>query len=254
MNFSKCATTVLVCGSADGVLLPPYIIYKTGPPCCDQPCCSSGSRFNRTVSGWIDGPTFRDWFKTSFLPHARRLSGRKVLLGDNLSSHLDEEVFRLCSEHNIDFICLVPNSTHLTQPLEVAFFRPMRSAWRQTLTTWKIQNPRMAGNQSRYGSSSIQPAQKKKRFGVASGKSIATRDFGVTTDSHQLNDQEQYDIASTSNAEPNQVEPGYRNNEEEQEDKSNIDDNLNEEEDEETECKEGRYDLAKFFSRRKQIL
>lgn len=107
--------------------------------------------------------------------------------------------------------------------------------------------------ESRYGSSSIQPAQKKKRFGVAPGKSIATRDFDVTTDSHQLNDQEQYDIASTSNAEPNQVVPGYRNNEEEQEDKSNIDDNLNEEEDEETECKEGRYDLANFFSRRKQI-
>ncbi|KAL0879443.1 hypothetical protein ABMA27_003194 [Loxostege sticticalis] len=224
MNFSKCATTVLVCGSADGVLLPPYIIYKTGPPCCDQPCCSSDSRFNRTVSGWIDGPTFRDWFQTSFLPHARRLSGRKVLLGDNLSSHLDEKVFILCSEHNIDFICLVPNSTHLTQPLEVAFFRPMKSAWRQTLTTWKIQNPRMAGNY-----------------------------FGFTTDSHQLNDQEQYDIASTNNAEPNQVEPGYRNNEEEQEDKNNIDDNLNEEEDEETECKEGRYDLANFFSRQKQI-
>lgn len=157
MNFSKSATSIMVCGSADGCLLPPYIIYKSvhlydtwkerapaGPPCCDQPCCSKGSRFNRTISGWIDGPTFRDWFTTAFLPHAKRLTGRKVLLGDNLSSHIDDEVLRLCSENNIDFVCLVPNSTHLTQPLDVAFFRPMKSAWRQTLTAWKIQNSRLA--------------------------------------------------------------------------------------------------------------
>ncbi|KAJ8712264.1 hypothetical protein PYW07_005106 [Mythimna separata] len=84
MNFSKSATTVMMCGSADGVLLPPYVIYKSvhlydtwkeggpkGTPCCQKTCCSSGSRFNRTNSGWIDSITFRDWFRTSFLPHAK---------------------------------------------------------------------------------------------------------------------------------------------------------------------------------------
>lgn len=45
MNFSKSSTEVMVCGSADGVLLPPYIIYvhlydtwkergSRGVPCC----------------------------------------------------------------------------------------------------------------------------------------------------------------------------------------------------------------------------
>lgn len=29
MNYSKSATSVMVCGSADGVLLPPYVIYKS---------------------------------------------------------------------------------------------------------------------------------------------------------------------------------------------------------------------------------
>lgn len=67
MNSYKSATSIMICGSVDGVLLPPYIIYKSldlydtwkerapfGPPCCNQPCCSTGSRFNRTVSGWMD--------------------------------------------------------------------------------------------------------------------------------------------------------------------------------------------------------
>nr|CAI5839616.1 unnamed protein product [Callosobruchus analis] len=153
MNFSKSSTTVMVCGSADGVLLPPYIIYKSlhlydtwkekapcGPPCCDRPCCSQESRFNRTVSGWIDLSTFRDWFISLFLPHAKRLSGRKVLIGDNLSAHRNDEIIKLCREHDIDFVCLIPNSTHLCQPLDVAFFRQMKSAWREILTSWKMQN------------------------------------------------------------------------------------------------------------------
>lgn len=157
-NHSKAATTIMVCGSASGVLLPPYVIYKSthlydtwkehgpvGEPCCDQPCCSRGTRYNRTSSGWIDTVTFRDWFTSSFLPHAKRLPGRKVLIGDNLSSHLDGDVIKACNENDISFVCLVPNSTHLCQPLDVGFFRPMKSAWRATLTEWKLQNLRLAG-------------------------------------------------------------------------------------------------------------
>ncbi|XP_026326216.1 uncharacterized protein LOC113234910 [Hyposmocoma kahamanoa] len=157
INFSKSATTVMVCGSADGVILPPYVIYKSahlydtwkeegprGAPCCGKTCCSQGSRFNRTSSGWIDSITFRDWFRTSFLPHAKALPGRKVLIGDNLSSHMDDDVLNECEKNNIDFVCLVPYSTHLCQPLDVAFFRPMKSAWRNVLTNWKMQNPRLS--------------------------------------------------------------------------------------------------------------
>ncbi|XP_050516371.1 uncharacterized protein LOC126891232 [Diabrotica virgifera virgifera] len=153
MNHSKSCTTIMVCAAADGTLLPPYVIYKSihlydtwkengprGLPCCDKPCCNQGTRYNRTQSGWIDGVTFRNWFTTCFLSHARRLEGRKALIGDNLSSHLDDEVLKMCAEHEIDFICLVPNSTHLCQPLDVGFFRPMKQAWRTTLTDWKLQN------------------------------------------------------------------------------------------------------------------
>nr|CAI5820842.1 unnamed protein product [Callosobruchus analis] len=68
---------------------------------------------------------------------------RKVLIWDNLSAHLDDEVIKLCREHDIDFVCLIPNSTHLCQPLDVAFFRPMKSAWREILTSWKMQNQRL---------------------------------------------------------------------------------------------------------------
>lgn len=44
----------------------------------------------------------------------------------------------LCSKPNIKFICLPPNTTHLTQPLDIAYFRPMKMKWRQIITSYKL--------------------------------------------------------------------------------------------------------------------
>lgn len=62
-----------------------------------------------------------NWFLSCFLPNGTRPPGRKVLIGDNLPSHLDEEILRLCTENEIVFFCFLPNSTHLNQPLDVTF-------------------------------------------------------------------------------------------------------------------------------------
>ena len=48
-----------------------------------------------------------------------RLEGRKVVIGDNLSSHLSEEVIASCEEYNISLVFLPPNLTHLCQPLDM---------------------------------------------------------------------------------------------------------------------------------------
>jgi len=147
-----------VCGSSGGILLPPYIVYKSGSlweswtiggprgsPWCSDPCCSKGSRFNCTSHGWIDANTFKYWFFTTFLLHAKRLTGRKILIGDNLASHFNSDVIKECEDSQIDFVCLPKYSTHLTQPLDVCFFRPLKQAWRYTLNKWKNNNTRLYG-------------------------------------------------------------------------------------------------------------
>ncbi len=67
----------------------------------------------------------------------------KVLIGDNLGSHISLHVMELCREHNVRFIFLPANSTHLTQPLDVAVFAPMKKQWRVELNkykAWCVQN------------------------------------------------------------------------------------------------------------------
>ena len=53
----------------------------------------------------------------------KHLVGKKILIGDNLRSHLSVEVKSKCIEMNIAFILLPPNSTHQTQLLDRASFR-----------------------------------------------------------------------------------------------------------------------------------
>ena len=101
---TKASISIMHCGSATGDLLPCYVVYKSehlwstwtegAPPV---------TRFNRTRSGWFDACCFSDWFESLFLPRAKKLSGRKLLIGDNLSSHFTEKVLSLASENNIAF-------------------------------------------------------------------------------------------------------------------------------------------------------
>lgn len=57
INFSKSAVTLMLCVSANGDILPPYVVYKAanlwdswhegGPK--GAPCCAKESRYNRSI-------------------------------------------------------------------------------------------------------------------------------------------------------------------------------------------------------------
>lgn len=93
------------------------------------PCTSE---IQQTKQGLIDRTTFEDWFSTHLLPILKKQEGRKVIIRDNLSSHISLNVVRMCEENYIQFIYLPPNSSHLTQPLDVA-------KRRQVLTQWRVE-------------------------------------------------------------------------------------------------------------------
>lgn len=138
MNSTKASISVMFAAAGDGKILPPYVIYKAlnmyeswrvgGPRNC---------RYNRTASGWFDSFCFTDWVETVAVPYLKELNGVKYLIGDNLSSHLSIQAIKLCNDNQIKFIFLPSNSTHLTQPLDVAFFRPIKMTWRAILEEWK---------------------------------------------------------------------------------------------------------------------
>ncbi|CAG5003196.1 unnamed protein product [Parnassius apollo] len=138
MNSSKASISIMMACTAAGEILPPYVVYnaqnlfdtwiKSGP---------KGARYNRSQSGWFDSNIFEDWVNSMIIPFFEYKPGKKCLIGDNLSSHLSIDLIRKCYEKDIHFIFLPANSTHITQPLDVAFFRPMKIAWREIILQWK---------------------------------------------------------------------------------------------------------------------
>ena len=76
-----------------------------------------GAGYNRNNSSWFDLAMFEAWFEEILLPFMRKLDGPKIILGDNLSSHISLRVVQLFEEYDKKFVLLPPNST-----LDVFFF------------------------------------------------------------------------------------------------------------------------------------
>jgi len=71
--------------------------------------------------------------KLRTLPH----DSHKVLIGDNLATHLSPYVLAMCERFKVKFIFLPENSTHLLQPLDVSVFRPLKMNWRKVVRKFR---------------------------------------------------------------------------------------------------------------------
>ena len=131
--------------SASGKKLDPYVVYKAKR--LQAAWVMGGSRtafYNTSPSGWFDAKIFEDWFDKVALPYFNSSNepGNKIIIGDNVPSHINPDVVRKAEANNIKFIFLPPNSTHILQPLDVAVFRTLKAEWRKSLTSWKLHEGR----------------------------------------------------------------------------------------------------------------
>ena len=138
--------TVLGCGSADGIKLPPLIVHKAknlwakwtkGGP--------AGATYTVSDSGWMEKANFCQWFEHSFIPTVSHLftTGPVVLFLDGHGSHIDFELVLTALKHCVLLMCLPPHASHVLQPLDVTCYGPLKQVWRQTLKDFKIKTGAM---------------------------------------------------------------------------------------------------------------
>ncbi|XP_062703942.1 uncharacterized protein LOC134286347 [Aedes albopictus] len=140
-NNDKESYTALFTASASGVLLPPLVLfpYKQRIPGGIALTAPPDWGIGRTESGWMTGNAFYDFLKNVFQPWLVRegIPLPVLLFVDGHKSHATLMSTNFCKDHGIILICLFPNSTHLTQPLDVSFFRPMKQYWYDALSTFR---------------------------------------------------------------------------------------------------------------------
>lgn len=131
--------TAVVCCSASGVFIPPFIIFKGKrmreefkhgmPP---------GSQVAMSESGYINEDLFLVWLQ-HFQKH--RSPGRCLLLLDGHISHKSLQCLEYCMEHEIELICLPPHTTHVLQPLDRTVFKPLKTYYHHETNSFVHTNP-----------------------------------------------------------------------------------------------------------------
>lgn len=131
--------TAVVCCSASGVFIPPFIIfkgkrmreeYKHGMP--------PGSQVAMSESGYINEDLFLVWLQ-HFQKH--RSPGRCLLLLDGHISHQSLQSLEYCVEHQIELLCLPPHTTHVLQPLDRTVFKPLKTYYHHETNSFVHTNP-----------------------------------------------------------------------------------------------------------------
>jgi hypothetical protein len=96
---------------------------------------------NCSDSGFINGDIF-----SNYMDYIRQLTHASVdkpiiLLVDNHSSHYSTDVVKQCENNGIYIVFLPANSTHITQPLDVSVFKPLKSALAGTVSSLSLAFP-----------------------------------------------------------------------------------------------------------------
>ena len=82
-----------------------------------------------TENGWTDNGTGLDWFKHLDKRCIADKGRIGMLILDGHKSHISAGFDNYCEINKIVLICLPPHSFHLTQPLDVGCFGPLKRAY-----------------------------------------------------------------------------------------------------------------------------
>jgi len=139
---SRAWTSIIECISATGSLLPPLIIFKgksvqqqwfsQDPRVLDQ---YSDWNFTATDNGWTTDPTAISWLQDVFIPATQpaQPSTPRLLILDGHGSHETTDFMWLCYSNDIYLLFLPAHSSHVLQPLDVAVYGPLKTAYRKEL-------------------------------------------------------------------------------------------------------------------------
>ena len=122
--------SVIECVCADGTVVPPLVIF-TAENLSTQwiPASIQGIwKFSFNSKGWTSNIHGVEWLRRCFEPATREKAAREyhLLIFNGHDSHITGEFVAHCIDNNIIPMILPPHSSHLTQPLDVGIFGPLK--------------------------------------------------------------------------------------------------------------------------------
>lgn len=96
--------------------------------------------------------SFYEYICNIFYPWvvAQKIEFPIILYLDGHKSHVTLPLSEFCREKKIILISLPANSTHVMQPLDVGFFKPLKTSWKKATKKFKTDNPEKTLNKTNF--------------------------------------------------------------------------------------------------------
>lgn len=135
--------TVMFSFGADGSIVPPDVVLpvqRLRPEILQQFPGDWG--VGKSPNEWMNVQNFMLYIKKIFYPFLLKKNVEFPVLYfiDGHSSHTAIEVADLCMDLGIILVALYPNTTRITQPADVAIFKPLKNAWNSAVRDWRMEN------------------------------------------------------------------------------------------------------------------
>ncbi|XP_012937487.1 uncharacterized protein LOC106011650 [Aplysia californica] len=124
-------TTVLVCASAAGEYVHPLLVFpRKRKPTVNLLAGFKDAYMQLSSNGFVNITIFRTFLKDIFIPFVADKPKPVVLFVDGHSSHSsDIGTLEMCEEHGIILYGLLPDASHIIQPLGLSVFGSMKARW-----------------------------------------------------------------------------------------------------------------------------
>ena len=131
--------SILECVNASGSRIKPVVVF-TGANLQGQwfPAHFPDWAYDCSKSGWSNAKIALKWLEEVFLPQTKPEIGSlwRILILDGSASHTDEKFMYSAWKNNVFLLYLPAHSSHtshITQPLDVGVFGPLKDQYRQQL-------------------------------------------------------------------------------------------------------------------------
>ena len=120
--------TILGCGSASGMAVPPYFVFPGKRMMPDLLTgASPGADGCMSDSGWSNSEVFRDYLQMHFMKFVPSHSDQKILLIlDGHKSHVSVGLVEWANTQGIILYILPAHTSHLLQPMDVGCYGPLQ--------------------------------------------------------------------------------------------------------------------------------
>ena len=134
--------TVMICCNAAGDFIPPTVVYKGKRlPTTLFANLPPSTLVLKSDTGYMNRDLFLLWLQ-HFAEHKQDKDQTSMLVIDGHKSHtMSMEVIEFAKSHHIELVSFPPHTSHVLQPMDIVFYKPLKEYFRDGVRKYMRNNP-----------------------------------------------------------------------------------------------------------------